>query len=619
MNKEKIKQILKKTPIFLISFIVLLIISLMFLIYMDKHNVQSQNPVPPKVEFVGKYKIGEGDWQEYDGQHIPANKGKDITLNGYFVLIDSNNNEKYPVSKGLSVAVYLNHINLRIFNADGTSYQLFCEVEAAGESSCGETWQYFKIQTEAYEPITMVISNPHVYGNANAADDMLEMLSLYYNTNFELMILRESRFERLLGFFVMFCGIIVLVVGLFSYLLNTKRIESLSTIGLAVFFAGAYLFFCTDSISLYFESISGNTIVAFLAAMFYYFFLMRAGSNILVKEKKMFGKLSVIVSGLILPISILIALLTDLYFFDLWLLWAIFQGVSFTLLFIGIGFNVKNYNLTRKIVLLVALVAFATYALDTLFSGIGGFVEETGFSQISFILIFAIIMVAVLTVVPKNINNSIKNKQLEEEKLALNSKLQESRILLMISQIQPHFLYNVLNTIYHLCDKDIELAKKAVDDFSTYLRNNINSLSTTELISFDTELEHIKTYIELEKIRFGEELEVEYDIKVSGFYLPILSIQPIVENAIKHGVSKKRGGGKVIISSYEDESNYIVSIVDTGLGYDMDQIIDDGKNHIGIQNVKDRLESRVEGTLNIESTVGVGTKAIVYIPKKEKI
>ena len=342
MNKDKIKQIIKKTPIFLISFIVLLVISLLFIIYMDKRNIQSTNPIPPAVEFVGNYKIGDGDWKEYDGKHIPIKKGEDVTLNGYFMLIDSNNNEKYPVSKGLSVAVYLNHINLRIFNPDGTSFQLFCEVEAAGESSCGETWQYFKIQTEAYEPITMVISNPHVYGNANAADDMLEMLSLYYNTNFELMILRESRLERLLGFFVMFSGGILLVVGLFSYLLNTKIIKSLPTIGLAVFFAGAYLFFCTDSISLYFESISGNTIVAFLAAMFYYFFLMKACSNILIKEKKIFGILSTVIAGLVFPVTIFVARITDFYFFDMWLLWAIFQGVSFALLFIGIGFNIKK-------------------------------------------------------------------------------------------------------------------------------------------------------------------------------------------------------------------------------------------------------------------------------------
>jgi hypothetical protein len=156
----------------------------------------------------------------------------------------------------------------------------------------------------------------------------------------------------------MFSGGILLVVGLFSYLLNTKRIKSLPTIGLAVFFAGAYLFFCTDSISLYFESISGNTIVAFLAAMFYYFFLMKACSNILIKQKKIFGILSTVIAGLVFPVTIFVARITDLYFFDMWLLWAIFQGVSFVLLFIGIGFNIKNYNLTRKIILLVALVAY---------------------------------------------------------------------------------------------------------------------------------------------------------------------------------------------------------------------------------------------------------------------
>jgi sensor histidine kinase YesM len=406
------------------------------------------------------------------------------------------------------------------------------------------------------------------------------------------------------------------LVGLFSYLLKIKRIKSIFSIGLAVFFGGLYLFFCTKSISIYFESISGNTIIVELAGMFYYFFLMKVFSDYLCEKKKIFGTLAIINSGIAILVSILVTVFSELYFFDMWLLWAIFQGVSFILLTVGVVFNIKDYNLTRKIVLPIFIVSFTTYILDTIFSGVGGF-EETGFSQFSFIIVFLIAIVVILTSVPKNVNSALKAKQLETEKIALNSKLQESRILLMISQIQPHFLYNILNTIYHLCDKDIELAKKAVDDFSTYLRNNINSLSTTELISFDTELEHIKTYINLEKIRFGEELNVVYDIKTSDFYLPILSIQPLVENAIKHGVSKRRGGGKVTISSYEDDLYYIISIIDTGVGYDLNQITSDGKSHIGIKNVKDRLESRVDGKLILESEIGVGTKAIVYIPKKE--
>ena len=613
---NKLKQILKKPPVFFVLSVLLLILSFSFIIYMDKHNMQSSIPMPPKVIFVGEYKIGDGDWNEYDGTNIPIYHGKDITLSGYFMLIDPNTKEQYPVSKGLGVAFYLNHINVSIVNKDGTKTQLFCEVEAAGESSCGETWQYYMITTDAFEKMTILISNPHIYGNPNAVNNMLESLSLYYNTYFELMILKDSRIERAFGLLVMFGGIVVVAIGLFSYLLRIKRIKSIFPIGFAIFFAGLYVFFSTMSISLYFESISQNTIIVELAAMFYYLFMIKVFSDQLLDKKKIFGIIATIVSALLIPCSILLAVFTEAYFFDMWLLFAIFEVVSFILLLIGIGYNIKEYNAPQKIMFIIYMLSFITCVLDIIFSGVGGF-EETGFSQISFVFIFIIAIITIITLVPKNVNNAIKNKELESEKNILNNKLQESRILLMISQIQPHFLYNILNTIYHLCDKDVELAKKAVDDFSTYLRNNINSLSTTELIPFNKELENIKTYINLEKIRFGEELEVIYNIQTNDFYLPILSIQPLVENAIKHGVSKKRGGGKVTISSYEDDLNYIISIIDTGVGYDLNQITSDCKSHIGIKNVKDRLESRVDGKLILESEIGVGTKAIVYIPKKE--
>lgn len=616
MNKDKIKQILRKIPIFLLLSIFLVVISITFIIHMEDQNIQSSNPTPPSVQFVGQYKVGTGDWREYDSKHITNNYDEDVTLNGYFILFDPITNEPYPVSKGLIVAFYLNHINVKIYTDEKTEIELFCEVKTAGESSCGETWQYYRITTEAYEPMTIVVSNPHFYGNANAIDDMLESLSLYYNTISELKILRESRIEVTLSLLVMFCGLVIVLIGLFSFLLKIKRIKSIFSIGFGVFFAGLYLFFCTRSVSLYFEYISLNTIIVELAAMFYYLFLMKVFTDHLLEEKKIFGIIATVVSALLIPVSIIITLFSELYFFDMWILFAIFVGVSFILILVGILFNIKKYNLFKKIIFIIFMISFITYALDTLFSGVGGF-EETGFSQFSFILFFLIAIVTILTLVPKNINNAIIAKQLETEKIVLNNKLQESKILLMLSQIQPHFLYNILNTIYHLCDKDIELAKKAVDDFSTYLRNNINSLSTTELTPFNTELEHVKTYIELEKIRFGEELEVVYDIKTWDFYLPILSIQPLVENAIKHGVSKKRGGGIVTISSYEDDLNYIISIKDTGVGYDFDQIIDDDKSHIGIQNVKDRLENRVDGTLTIESEIGIGTTVMVYIPKRE--
>ena len=218
-----------------------------------------------------------------------------------------------------------------------------------------------------------------------------------------------------------------------------------------------------------------NTIIVELAGMFYYLFFTKLMGDLLVEKKKIFATISTILSIIVIPISIILTLTTKLYFFDMWLVWAIFQGISFILLAIGIGYNIKNYTLINKIEFSIFIVAFVTFFLDVVFSSIGLFIEETGFSLLSFVIIFTILVVTLLTYVPRNINNAVKNKELEQEKLLLNSKLQENRIQLMISQIQPHFLYNMLNTIYHLCDKDVELTKSAIDDFSSYLRNNINA------------------------------------------------------------------------------------------------------------------------------------------------
>ena len=95
-------------------------------------------------------------------------------------------------------------------------------------------------------------------------------------------------------------------------------------------------------------------------------------------------------------------------------------------------------------------------------------------------------------------------------------------------------------------------------------------------------------------------------------------MQPIVENAVKHGTSKKRGGGKVTISTCEDKDNYIITVSDTGCGFDPTVPKNDGKRHVGIENVRQRLANMCAGTLNIESTVGIGTVATIRIPKSGK-
>ena len=157
-----------------------------------------------------------------------------------------------------------------------------------------------------------------------------------------------------------------------------------------------------------------------------------------------------------------------------------------------------------------------------------------------------------------------------------------------------------------------------VSSFAEYLRNNLSSLEETGLIAFETELEHIKTYLDIEKVRFEDTLEIEYCIQCVDFSLPVLTVQPIVENAVKHGTSKKRGGGKVTISTYEANDSYVITVLDTGSGFDPEKPKNDGKRHIGIENVKQRLCNMCRGTLTIESEVGVGTIATIRIPKGDK-
>ncbi len=189
------------------------------------------------------------------------------------------------------------------------------------------------------------------------------------------------------------------------------------------------------------------------------------------------------------------------------------------------------------------------------------------------------------------------------------------RISIMISQIAPHFIYNTLTTIKEMCDTDPKEAGKLTGDFSEYLRGNLESLNLDKPIPFERELSHTKCYVGIEKKRFGERINVQYDIKYEDFLLPALTLQPLVENAIKYGLCKKRGGGTVIIGTEKISDSVYVTIKDNGIGFDTDKVADDGRVHTGIQNVRGRLKDMSGGSLQIESSAGIGTVATIILPQ----
>lgn len=199
--------------------------------------------------------------------------------------------------------------------------------------------------------------------------------------------------------------------------------------------------------------------------------------------------------------------------------------------------------------------------------------------------------------------------------LRQRAELTDNQSKIMLSQIQPHFLYNALASISHLCRKEGAWeAKDAVDHFSDYLRSNMESIRQERLVRFEKELEHVKNYLWLEQMRFGDDLKVEYRIEAADFLLPPLTVQPLVENAVKHGICGREGGGSVWVESRTDGGTVEILIRDDGVGFDADERENDGKIHVGIENVRSRLELLCGGRLDVESVPGEGTCARITLP-----
>ena len=296
-----------------------------------------------------------------------------------------------------------------------------------------------------------------------------------------------------------------------------------------------------------------------------------------------------------------------------------FTGIFFTsvngvytrnkLMFIYQGFQVVAFGmvfyfaLTSKKLNTREKLAFTLYCLMPLISIILQNIFP-GFAIAYLGIIISIEILFTLLTIEKN----VKIAKIEEQN-------KEAQIKLMVSQIRPHFIYNTLSSISTLIPVDPQKAQEALDGFTEYLRTNFSTLTDNRLVSFEDELKHIKTYVSLEKMRFNDRLNVIYDIGVSNFEVPPLSIQPLVENAIKHGILQKIEGGTIILKTYEDSSAYIVEVKDDGVGFDINKVDFTHNEHIGLNNIKHRLNTMTKGELTIDSEINKGTLVVVKFYK----
>lgn len=198
-------------------------------------------------------------------------------------------------------------------------------------------------------------------------------------------------------------------------------------------------------------------------------------------------------------------------------------------------------------------------------------------------------------------------------------KVREQERQRIVRSLNPHFLFNTLGAIRIATKTNADLAYDMIYDFSKYLRVVIRMLTYKGDILFKEETAHIISYINLEKIRFGDNIAFHMDIKAQDFMLPPLLLQPLVENAVRHGLKNGRLKGVITIRSYQTPAEYIVQVEDDGIGFEAESYsrlpAQDGLESGGLQRVRYLIEKMAGGSMDIQSFIGIGTIVTLHIPK----
>ena len=204
-----------------------------------------------------------------------------------------------------------------------------------------------------------------------------------------------------------------------------------------------------------------------------------------------------------------------------------------------------------------------------------------------------------------------QDKRYQQEIVRQQQEIAGQRSSIMVLKMRPHFIYNTLASIYCLCSQDPEKAQQVIMDFTAYLRQNFNAVASADPVPFTSELEHTKAYLAVEQAQYAKSLSIKYDTPHTAFRVPPLTLQPIVENAVKHGRNPDAGLLHVIIRTCHMDSASVITVEDNGPGFDP---AENDKPHTTLTNIRQRLELMCGGKMDITPRDGGGTVVTLTIP-----
>ncbi len=228
--------------------------------------------------------------------------------------------------------------------------------------------------------------------------------------------------------------------------------------------------------------------------------------------------------------------------------------------------------------------------------------------QICFYGLYQIVFASALSVL---VMLSFTVWDLMEQYIRQQEEIVKQRSQIMVLEMRPHFIFNTMTSIYYLCEQDAVKAQQVILDFTTYLRRNFDAVVKENMIPFSSELEHTKAYLAVEQVRFADKLFVEFDTPHIMFRIPPLTLQPIVENAVKHGIDPELDSLYITVQTRETENGSEIIVKNTGPGF---KSSDNDEPHIALENIRKRLKMMCGGTLTISSGEESGTIVKILIP-----
>jgi len=597
-----------KTPKFLLVLLSILFIFSAILICRalmePKARMQRSSHHEP-ISIVGEYRLNDDPvFHPFtDPSIFDASVLTTVYLRGHFSKSIEKNQKLIMRINNLHVQLFVNGEKAFSYGDQGT-YPSF--IQSAG----GVFTSFVSNGIADDDIIEIALSNVYTNNLPTAFSDFFHYMSVGSEYAAYTDLISSHLLDPVISVLAFIIGLIMLLASLYTRRRNADETTHYTYLAGSIIASGGWFLSGSPIISLIIPYPSFNEIL-YTLSIFFMTVLYLLYALAFVKSK--FRRVLLFLVSVITLAMIVSVLLQYLGVADLYVLLTYHLLIILVTIFIYAScllYEVICLHSTTASMAMGSLLILSLGAMADLLNYFFDFYLFSAGYKITFLAFAVLQLIQVLKLLRENMMKIQKYTQMENELL-------QSRISVMLSQIKPHFLYNTLNVISALCLTDPTKADEAICTLSSYLRGNIQALEKQTPVPFEQELNHIKNYVNIEKMRYGDRLHVVYDIGYTDFFVPTLSLQTLVENAIRHGVSLRPEGGTVTVKTKLQVDYAVICIIDDGMGFDQKGQSEDNSG-IGLRNTRMRLQYMMNADLTIKSAPSQGTVVTIRIPVKQE-